>query len=69
VHLIVKHKLGLDDRVTIAMIHENIYIKYFCEMKNFTTKAAFDPSLFVDIHKLLGADEFDNFNKTVIDKA
>ena len=38
-------------------------------MKNFTTKAAFDPSLFVDIHKLLGADEFDNFNKTVIDKA
>ena len=67
--LIVKHKLGLDDRGTIAMIQENIYIQYFCGMKSFTTKAAFDPSLFVDIRKRLGADEFDNFNKLVIEKA
>ena len=67
--LIVKHKLGLDDRGTIAMIQENSYIQYFCGMKSFTTKAAFDPSLFVDIRKRLGADEFDNFNKLVIEKA
>ena len=67
--LIVKHKLGLDDRGTIVMIQENIYIQYFCGMKSFTTKAAFDPSLFVDIRKRLGADEFDNFNKLVIEQA
>ena len=67
--LIVKHKLGLDDRGTIAMIQENIYIQYFCGMKSFITKSAFHPSLFVDIRKRLGADEFDNFNKLVIEKA
>jgi len=67
--LIVKHKLRLDDRGTIEMIGENIYIQYFCGMKSFTTKAAFHPSLFVDIRKRLGADEFDSFNKLVIEKA
>lgn len=38
-------------------------------MKSFTTKIAFDPSLFVDIRKRLGAWEFDNFNKLIIEKA
>jgi hypothetical protein len=34
--LIVKHKLGLDDR-TIEMIQENIYLQYFCGLPCFTT--------------------------------
>jgi len=67
--LIVKHKLGLDDRGTITMIQENIYIQYFCGLKSFTNKPAFHPSLFVDIRKRLGAKEFDSFNKLVIEKA
>jgi len=67
--LIVKHKLGLDDRGTIEMIQENIYIQYFCGLKSFTTKKAFDPSLFVDIRKRIGGDEFDAFNKLVIERA
>lgn len=67
--LIVKHKLNLDDRGTIEMIQENIYIQYFCGFKSFTTKKAFDASLFVDIRKRLGGDEFDAFNKLVIEKA
>ncbi len=67
--LIVKHKLRLDDRGTIEMIQENIYIQYFCGLKSFTTKTAFDPSLFVDIRKRLGGNEFDSFNKLVIEKA
>ena len=33
--LIVKHKLGLDDRVTVAMISENIYLQYFCGLQSF----------------------------------
>ncbi len=67
--IIIKHKLGLDDRGTILMIKENIYLQYFCGLKSFTTKEVFDSSLFVDIRKRLGGEEFDKFNKLVIDKS
>ncbi len=67
--LIVKHKLGLDDRGTIEMIQENIYLQYFCGLKAFTTKVLFDPSLFVDIRKRLGGLEFEKFNQLVISKS
>ena len=36
--LIIKHKLGLDDRGTVAMISENIYLQYFCGLKSFQVK-------------------------------
>ncbi len=67
--LIVKHKFRLDDRGTIQMIQENIYLQYFCGLKSFTIKKVFDPSLFVDIRKRLGGKEFDAFNKLVIEKS
>jgi len=67
--LIIKHKLRLDDRGTIEMIQENIYLQYFCGLAGFTTKPVFDPSLFVDIRKRLGNEEFDKFNQLVIDKS
>ena len=67
--LIVKHKLRLDDRGTVDMIQENIYLQYFCGLKEFTWERVFDPSLFVDIRKRLGGKEFDAFNKLVIEKA
>ncbi len=65
--LIVKHKLRLDDRGTIEMIKENIYLQYFCGLEQFTTKAVFDPSLFVDIRKRLGGEEFEKFNRHIIE--
>lgn len=64
--LIVKHKLNLDDRGTVNMIAENLYIQYLCGLKSFTTQPVFDPSLFVDIRKRMGGDEFDAFNEIVI---
>ena len=67
--IIIKHKLELDDHGTILMIKENIYLQYFCGLKSFTTKEVFVPSLFVDIRKRLGGEEFDKFNKLVIDKS
>ncbi len=67
--LIVKHHLRLDDRGTIEMIKENIYLQYFCGLKKFTTKKVFDPSLFVDIRKRMGGKEFDKFNQLVIDRS
>ncbi|MGQ1787395.1 IS5 family transposase [Saccharicrinis sp. GN24d3] len=65
--LIIKHKLRLDDRGTIDMISENLYMQYFCGLKAFATGAVFDASLFVDIRKRMGGEEFDAFNKIVID--
>ncbi len=67
--LIVKHKLRLDDRGTIEMFRENIYLQYFCGLKEFTTKPVFDPSLFVDIRKRLGGEEFERFNQHIIEEA
>lgn len=64
--LIIKHYLGLDDRGTIEMIKENIYMQYFCGLKTFTKKKVFDPSLFVDIRKRMGGEEFDKFNRLII---
>lgn len=67
--LIVKHKLKLDDRGTVAMIQENIYLQYFCGLPEFTIEPVFDPSLFVDIRKRLGNDAFDKFNQLIIEKS
>jgi len=67
--LIVKHKLKLDDRGTVAMIQENIYLQYFCGLREFTTEPVFDPSLFVDIRKRLGGEAFDKFNRLIIEKS
>jgi len=67
--LIVKHMLGLDDRGTIEMVKENIYLQYFCGLRSFTTKKLFDPSLFVDIRNRLGGNEFEDFNRLVIEKS
>jgi len=67
--LVVKHKLNLDDRGTVQMISENLYIQYFCGMKEFSIKQPFDPSLFVDIRKRLGGKEFDRFNCILIEKS
>jgi hypothetical protein len=65
--LIVKHKLGLDDRGTIQMIQENIYLQHFCGLPCFTTQPLFDASLFVDIRKRLGGEEFEAFNQRIIE--
>lgn len=67
--LIVKHKLGLDDRGAVEMISENIYLQYFCGLTSFQTKTPFHPTVFVDVRKRMGAASFDKWNELVIEKA
>ena len=67
--IIVKHKLGLDDRGTVDMISENIYLQYFCGLTSFQTQAPFHPTVFVDIRKRMGITSFDSWNALIIDKA
>ena len=67
--LIIKHKLGIDDRGTVDMISENIYLQYFCGLSSFQTKKPFHPTVFVDIRKRMGATSFDKWNEMIIEKA
>jgi len=67
--LIVKHKLGLDDRGTVKMISENIYLQYFCGLTSFQVEEPFHPTVFVDIRKRMGASSFDKWNEKIIEKA
>jgi hypothetical protein len=67
--LIIKHKLSLTDRDTVQMISENIYMQYFCGLQSLQMKLPFDASLFVDIRKRLGSEEFDKFNDLVIKRS
>ncbi len=67
--IIVKHKLGLNDRDTVDMISENIYLQYFCGLTSFQTKKPFHPTVLVDIRKRMGASDFDAWNVLVIEKS
>ena len=67
--MIIKHKHSLSDRDTVQMISENIYMQYFCGLQSLQMKLPFDDSLFVDIRKRLGTEEFDRFNDIVIQRS
>lgn len=65
--LIIKHIEKLDDRGTIGMIQENPYMQYFLGLKGFSIEPVFDPSLFVEIRKRVGADVFDILSADLIE--
>ena len=67
--LIIKHKEKLDDRGVIAAIQENIYMQYFVGLKGYDPRPVFDPSLFVEIRKRIGASTFDKLNMDLIRSA
>jgi hypothetical protein len=67
--IIVKHKLSLDDRGTVAMISENMYLQYFCGLTSFQTREPFHPTVFVEIRKRMGSYAFDLWNALIIKKA
>ncbi len=66
--MVIKHKLKLSDRETIATIQENPYMQYFLGLDQFHPDPLFDPSVFVDLRKRMGADTFDQFNELIIAK-
>jgi transposase, IS5 family len=57
--LIVKHKLGLDDREAIETIRENMYIQYFLGLSEYTYEDVFDRSLFTTLRYRMGVEKFD----------
>ena len=67
--LIIKHKQGISDREVIEQLKENIYLQYFAGFKGFKKESAFDASLFVELRKRMGSDEFDEMSRKIIDKS
>ena len=65
--VIIKHKLCLSDRETVAQIQENPYLQYFVGLPGYQMQAPFVPSLFVEIRKRMGQSVFDVFHNTVIE--
>ena len=64
--LIIKHMMNLDDRETVDQISENIYMQYFLGYRSFSVEPPFDPSLFVEFRKKLGADQINAINEKII---
>lgn len=67
--MVIKHRLNLSDRETVATIQENPYMQYFLGLDQFHPEPLFDASLFVDLRKRMGDDTFDKFNEILIEKA
>ena len=65
--VIIKHKLCLSDRETVAQLQENPYLQYFVGLSSYQMQAPFAPSLFVEIRKRMGQSVFDMFQSAIID--
>ena len=64
--LIIKHLCNVDDRETIELITENMYMQYFLGYSSFTTVSPFDPSLFVSFRKMLGIESINAINERIV---
>lgn len=65
--VIIKHKLCLSDRETVAQIQENPYLQYFVGLPGYQQAVPFVPSLFVEIRKRMGRSVFAAFQTAIID--
>lgn len=65
--VIIKHKLCLSDRETVAQIQENPYLQYFVGLSGYQMEAPFAPSLFVEVRKRMGQSLFDVFHAVVVE--
>ena len=65
--VIIKHKLCLSDRETVAQIQENPYLQYFVGLAGYQMEEPFAPALFVDIRKRMGPSVFEVFHGAIIE--
>ena len=65
--LIIKYLCNLDDRETVELISENVYMQYFLGYSSFTSQVPFDASLFVEFRKRLGMDTVNSMNEKIVE--
>jgi hypothetical protein len=56
----------LSDRETVLQIQENMYMQYFIGFSSFSEEEPFDPSLFVEFRKRLGAEQINKINEIIL---
>lgn len=66
--VIIKHRQKWTDEETVLQIQENPCLQYFCGFPEFSLKQPFAPSLFVEIRKRMGADVYQQFEQSVVEK-
>ncbi len=64
--IIIKHMCDLSDRETVLQIQENMYMQYFIGFSSFSDEEPFDPSLFVEFRKRLGAEQINRINEIML---
>jgi len=64
--IIIKHMCNLDDRETVDLISENIYMQYFLGYSSFSDVPPFDASLFVEFRKRFGLEQINAFNERIL---
>lgn len=64
--IIIKHMCDFSDRETVMQIQENMYMQYFIGYSSFSNEEPFDPSLFVEFRKRLGADTVNLINEKIL---
>ena len=64
--IIIKHMQDLSDRETVLQIQENVYLQYFIGLSSFSNEEVFDPSLFVEFRKRLGADQVNEISELIL---
>lgn len=64
--VIIKHKLCLPDRETVAQIQENPYLQYCVGLPGYQLQEPFHASLFVEIRKRMGGSVFEAFESSII---
>ncbi len=64
--IMIKHICDLSDRETILQIQENIYMQYFIGFSSFSKDPVFDPSLFVELRKRLGAEQINEITESIM---
>jgi hypothetical protein len=64
--IIIKHMCDLSDREAVLQIQENMYMQYFIGFSSFSDEEPFDPSLFVEFRKRLGAEQINRINERIL---
>ena len=63
--LIIKERLGITDRETVAQIRENPYLQYFIGLKSYQSEAPFDASSMVHFRKRFDAAFLGRINEHI----
>ena len=66
--VIIKHKLCLSDRETVAQTQENPYLRYFVGLPGYQMEAPFVPSVFIETRKRMGQAAFYVFHSGRTDR-